>query len=93
MASKDLAIMDCQPPAKRRGPPRSETHAEQGKPVVLPVTAGEPQGTLLAVRVKECGESEGWPVTGRIGIASQGNIIPRESGQTSAWSFVTRKLD
>jgi RNA-directed DNA polymerase len=68
MASKDLAIMDCQPPAKRRGPPRSETHAEQGKPVVLPVTAGEPQGTLLALRVEDCGKSECLPVMGRIRV-------------------------
>lgn len=30
---------------------------------------------------------------GWIGIASKGKIIPRESGQTSAWSFVTREFD
>ena len=36
-----------------RGPPRSEILAEQGKPVVLPVTAGEPQGTLLVLRVRQ----------------------------------------
>ncbi|CAB3804872.1 reverse transcriptase N-terminal domain-containing protein [Pararobbsia alpina] len=29
-----------------------------GKPIVLPETAGEPQGTLSALWVKECGESE-----------------------------------
>lgn len=52
------ATMDDQPPAKRKGPPRSETYAEQGKPIVLPATAGEPQGTLLALWVKECGKSE-----------------------------------
>jgi len=52
------ATMDNQPPAKRKGPPRSEIHAEQGKPIVLPATAGEPQGTLSALWVKECGESE-----------------------------------
>jgi RNA-directed DNA polymerase len=50
--------MDNQPPAKRKGPPRSEIHAEQGKPIVLPATAGEPQGTLSALWVKECGRSE-----------------------------------
>ncbi|WP_230626746.1 group II intron reverse transcriptase/maturase, partial [Ralstonia solanacearum] len=43
--------------------------------------------------VWECGESEGRPVMGRIEIASSGNIIPRESEQTSAWSFVTREFD
>ena len=46
------ATMDNQPPAKRKGPPRSETEVEQGKPIVLPVTAGESQGTLLALWVK-----------------------------------------
>lgn len=50
--------MDNQPPAKRKGPPRLEIHAEQGKPIVPPATAGEPQGTLLVLWVKECGESE-----------------------------------
>lgn len=46
------------PPAKQKGPPRSEIHAEQGKSIVSPATAGEPQGTLLALWVKECGEGE-----------------------------------
>ena len=50
--------MDDQPPAKRKGPPRSETYAEQGKPIGLPATAGGPSGTLLALWVKECGKSE-----------------------------------
>lgn len=50
--------MDDQPPAKRKGPPRSGIHVELGKPIVLPETAGEPQGTLSALWVKECGESE-----------------------------------
>jgi RNA-directed DNA polymerase len=50
--------MDDRPPAKRKGPPRSEIHAEQGKPIALPETAGEPQGTLSALWVKECGKSE-----------------------------------
>lgn len=53
------AIVDDKPPANRKGPPRSETLAEQGKPIALPVTAGEPQGTLLALWVKDRGESEG----------------------------------
>ncbi len=58
--------MDNQPPAKRRGPPRSETQVEQGKPITLPATAGEPQGTLLALWVEECGESECLSVIGGI---------------------------
>jgi RNA-directed DNA polymerase len=48
------------------GPARSEMHAKQGKPVGLPETAGEPQGTLLVLRVEERGASEGLPVIGRI---------------------------
>jgi hypothetical protein len=44
-------IMDGTPPANRKDPTRSETHVEQGKPVTLPPKAGEPQGTLLALRV------------------------------------------
>jgi RNA-directed DNA polymerase len=51
--------MDRTPPAHRTGPHHPEIHAEQGKPIVLPATAGELQGTLLARWVKECGESEG----------------------------------
>ena len=58
--------MDNQPPANRRGPPRSETQVEQGKPITLPATAGEPQGTLLALWVEECGESECLSVIGGI---------------------------
>ena len=29
----------------------------------------------------------------RIGIEPSGNIIPRESGQTSIWSLITKKLE
>jgi len=59
MGFKHWTIMDKAPPAKRKGPPRSEIHAEQDKPDGLPGTAGEPQGTLMAWWVKECGKSEG----------------------------------
>ena len=58
MAYVSWAIMDNLPPANRRDPPRSEIHAEQGKPVALPETAGEPRGTLLVLRVEDCGKSE-----------------------------------
>lgn len=51
--------MDMTPPANRKDPRRSEILVEQGKPVALPGTAGEPQGTLLGLRVWDCGESEG----------------------------------
>ena len=69
MASVCWAIMDIAPPADRRGPPRSEILAEQDKPVVLPATAGEPQGTLLVLRVEDCGKSERPPVMGWIPAA------------------------
>jgi RNA-directed DNA polymerase len=45
------------------------------------------------MRVKEDGESECHPVMGRIGIASIDNTIPRASGPTSIWSFITREPD
>lgn len=57
-------------PANRRDPTRSEAYAEQDKPVALPETAGEPQGTLLALRVKEGGESEGPTVIAGIRAAT-----------------------
>jgi len=62
LASVCWVSMDIAPPADRRGPSRSEIHAEQDKPVALPATAGEPQGTLLALRVRDCGKSERLPV-------------------------------
>jgi len=65
-------------------------YVEHGKPDVPPGMAGDPQGKLRVQRVEESGESERCPVIGQIGIASRDNIISRESGQTSVWSFVTR---
>ncbi len=47
----------------------------------------------MGLRVEEEGASEGRAVMARIGVAPPGNIIPRESGQTSLWSFLTRDLD
>lgn len=41
---------------------------EHGKPVLSPEMAGEPQGKLLTVRVRDCGKSESLLVMGRIGI-------------------------
>lgn len=58
--------MDNTPPANRRGPHRSEIHAEQGKPVALPETAGKAQAMLLALRVKDCGASERLSLMDRI---------------------------
>ncbi len=59
VASDEWATMDRTPPAHRTGPHHPEIHAAQGKPIVLPAAAGEPQGTLLALRVKESGKREG----------------------------------
>lgn len=73
------------PLAYRTGPPHPERHGEQGKPVVLPVMAGEPQGTLLALRVKECGESERPAVMDGI----RAETLP-DAKAGSAWSFMAR---
>lgn len=43
----------------------------------------------MGVRVEESGKSEGHSVMKWIGIEQQCDIIPRESGQTSAGSFFT----
>jgi len=79
--------VDVVPPANRRGPPRSEIQAEQGKPAVLPVTAGEPQGTLLVLRVKERGESERRSVMGRIGV----EISPHEKSCRLPYGLSSRE--
>ena len=63
---KNWVTMDNEPPAKRKGPPRSESQAEQGKPLALPETAGEPKGTLLVLRVEDGGKSEGLVVIAKI---------------------------
>lgn len=47
----------------------------------------------MELRAREDGESEGRPVMGRIGVEPNGDMIPRESGRTSIWSFITRGLD
>ena len=54
---------------------------------------GISQDLLTAWSAKDEGESESRPVMGRIGIALQEKIIPRESGQTSLWSFRARALE
>ena len=46
----------------------------------------------MGLRVRDRGGSEGRPVMGRIGVEPQGDITPRESGQTSARSLVTREF-
>ena len=57
MDRQQWSIVDVMPPAQRWGPTRSEIRAQQGKPVVLPETACEPQGELLTLRVRDGGKS------------------------------------
>jgi hypothetical protein len=48
----------------------------------------------MELRAKDDGESESCSVMEQIGIEPNiGKIIPRESEQTSIWSFLTRELD
>ncbi len=47
----------------------------------------------MGLRIEEDGESERSFVMREIGVAPPGNITPRESGQTSVWSFITRTHD
>ena len=44
----------------------------------------------MAQRAEDGGKSECRLVMGWTGVAPSGNITPRESGLTSAWSLVTR---
>jgi hypothetical protein len=64
---------------RRKGPHRSEIHAEQGKPKGLPQAAGEPQGTLMVLWVKDCGKKRK-PICN--GWDTGGNSARRESGLT-----------
>jgi hypothetical protein len=70
------------------------TCVERDKPIMrLSQQEGISQDLLMAWSAKDEGESESRPVMGRIGIASEEKIIPRESGQTSLWSFRARALE
>jgi hypothetical protein len=66
---------------------------KRGKPVLLPDWESEPRGEPMGVRVKEDGESESHLVMGRIGVALNGKITPRETGQTSILSFAKMSSD
>lgn len=66
---------------------------EHGKPVVLPFAGRQPQGEPMGLRVWEEGKSECRVVMTRIGVAASANITPRESGQTSLWSLITREFE
>ena len=69
----DTAHTDMKTTGVQAGPtPLVVMHAEHGKPDAPPATAGQPQGRLMARRVKECGQSERRSVIERIraGISS-----------------------
>jgi hypothetical protein len=54
---------------------------------------GISQGTPTGGPVEEEGASEGRSVMERIGVAAQEKITPRESEQTSLWSFRARAFE
>ncbi len=92
-----VSLLPCHghptPPAKRADLTHPGIQIKHDKPVALP-TGRQPQGAPTGLRVGDGGKSEGRAVTVRIGVAPhQGNITPRESGQTSTWSLITRALD
>jgi hypothetical protein len=83
-------------PAKRRRPPHPfVTRVERGNPVALlsSIQDSSSQERPMGRRRKEGGKSQGRSVMERIGSAPSGNILPRESEQTSTRSLVTRELD
>jgi hypothetical protein len=47
----------------------------------------------MELRIEEDGESERSLVIKGIGVALSGNITPRESGQTSLWSFSAKAFE
>ena len=85
-------IADVVPPANRRDLNHAvDAVTELGKPVVFP------QGKRAA-RDADRAAGRGWrkkrkPVSNRPDRGCGNNITPRESGQTSAGSLFTRKLD
>ena len=93
----ELLWRRCRATGAEMRPIHSGTSAERGKPVVLPAPYAnglrerEPQGEPTGPQVKEEGGSESRAVMARIGVEPEGNITPRESGQTSRWSGVTRE--
>ena len=47
----------------------------------------------MGLRIGEDGESERSFVMREIGVTPLGHMTPRESGQTSVWSFITRTYE
>jgi len=104
MDAPNSSIADGEPPAKRQDLTHTGICTERGKPAGLPEREREPQGTRKGLRVEDGGRSESLPVMGRIGVEpvgkvrerswqptqTTGEITPRENGQTSTGSLVTR---
>jgi len=81
------------PPVKRQGLTHSLLFTRNMvSPYLRLDEASEPQGVLSGVRVEDGRKSKCRPVIGWIGIESADNIIPCESRQTSAGSFLTKHL-
>jgi len=67
----DTAHTDSMTTGVQAGPkPLVVMFEEHGKPNTPPVTAGQPQGRLMAQWVKECGESECRSVTDWIRVVT-----------------------
>ena len=85
-------VADVAPPADRRDLTHSGIQAERGKPVCSPYWESKPQGEPM-----EHAGKGGWkkrrPFCNEMDRdCAKGNITPRESGQTSIWSLITREF-
>jgi hypothetical protein len=77
----DTAHTDLMTTGVQAGPkPRVVMFEEHGKPNTPPVTAGQPQGRLMAQWVKEGGESECRSVMGRIRVLPGAKASPLPLG-------------
>lgn len=81
------ATMDVEPPAKMKGPIRSESQAEQGKPVALPLCGRPTERTAVGAAGKGMQKKR---MSSCNGANTDCDIIRRESEPTSAWSFMAR---
>lgn len=73
--------------------PLNVMYAEHGKPDAPPETAGQPQGRLLAQRVKECGESQRRSVIERIRVATSPGAKASRLPRGLSWQENLRNCD
>lgn len=90
VVSEHWATMDVEPPAKLKGPIRSEIQAEQGKPVALPFYGKLTERKAVGVAGRGM-QKKRMPSCNRADTGC--DITRRESEQTSARSFMARELD